>query len=132
MRKEIAERWVAALRSGEYEQSAGFLQTTEGYCCLGVLCDLHMRETGDGEWLPPKFDDSVGQWRLRYRDDLGVDGERTPPLGVHAWADMEDTPTVFFRHRLGTEIRDAIANLNDGGYTFAQLADLIEEQWESL
>ena len=130
MRKEIAERWVAALRSGEYEQSAGFLQTKEGYCCLGVLCDLHMRDTGDGEWLPPEF--AVGQWRLRYRDDRGVDGEHTPPLGVQEWADMEDTPKVFFRHRLGTEMRDALANLNDGGYTFAQLADLIEEQWESL
>jgi hypothetical protein len=130
MRQGIAEKWVAALRSGEYEQTAGFLQTREGYCCLGVLCDLHLRETGRGEWRPPGSGDSPHT--RCYRDDLGVDGEYTPPPGVREWADMVDDPKVFFRHRLGTEMRDEIANLNDGGYTFAQLADLIEEQWESL
>lgn len=41
MDRELRERWVAALRSGKYEQGAGCLRTKEDkFCCLGVLCDL--------------------------------------------------------------------------------------------
>ena len=129
MRKEIAEKWVAALRSGEYEQTVGHLQTEHGHCCLGVLCDLHLRETGRGDWRPPGRGDSPHT--RCYRDGLGVDGEYTPPAGVREWADMEDDPKLSFRLGFGTEIYE-IVNLNDGGLSFARLADLIEEQWESL
>lgn len=130
MRKGIAEKWVAALRSGEYEQTTGFLQTKDGYCCLGVLCDLHQRETGDGEWLPLGIGDAPHT--QCYRDDLGVDGEYRPPPGVREWADMEDDPCVLARHPDGSVEREELVSLNDDGFSFAQLADLIEEQWESL
>lgn len=36
-RKQL-EKWIAALRSGEYKQYIGALQTSKGYCCLGVAC----------------------------------------------------------------------------------------------
>lgn len=40
----LKERWVAALRSGEYEQGYGALVTPrpggKQYCCLGVLCQV--------------------------------------------------------------------------------------------
>lgn len=130
MQKEIAERWVDALRSGEYQQERGYLHTEHGHCCLGVLCDLHQRETGDGEWRPWGSGDA-GHSQC-YRDGLGVDGEYTPPPGVREWADMDEDPKLFFRHRLGTEMRDEIVNLNDLGYSFSQLADLIEGQWKDL
>jgi len=38
--KEFAERWVAALRSGLYKQSTAHLYNDNGYCCLGVACNL--------------------------------------------------------------------------------------------
>jgi hypothetical protein len=130
MRKEIAEKWVAALLSREYEQERGYLHTEHGHCCLGVLCDLHLRETGRGEWRPPGSGDSPHS--RCYRDGLGIDGEYTPPPGVLEWAGMAADPQLFFRHRLGNEMRDEIVNLNDGGYSFRELAELIEWQWESL
>lgn len=130
MRKEIAERWVAALRSGEYEQTVGYLQTEHGHCCLGVLCDLHMRETGLGEWRPPGSGDSPHT--RCYRDDLGVYGEYTPPVGVRTWADMEEDPCIQVQLLNGAVTAKEIVQLNDHGFSFAQLADLIEEQWESL
>jgi len=38
MKKEYAEKWVNALRSGEYGQCKGKLSDGNGsYCCLGVL-----------------------------------------------------------------------------------------------
>lgn len=37
---ELRDRWVRALRSGDYKQTKGRLRTESGFCCLGVLCDL--------------------------------------------------------------------------------------------
>lgn len=42
------KRWLKALRSGEYEQAVhrlravtvGPVKKVEGFCCLGVLCDI--------------------------------------------------------------------------------------------
>ena len=45
-----AQKWVDALRSGEYKQTRGALRgDDEGnepkFCCLGVACDLYAKET---------------------------------------------------------------------------------------
>ena len=42
--KEFAEKWVSALRSGEYKQSKSYLKSDFGYCCLGVGCKLKGHE----------------------------------------------------------------------------------------
>ena len=34
-------KWVAALRSGKYQQGVGSLNRNEKYCCLGVLADIN-------------------------------------------------------------------------------------------
>lgn len=42
--QEIIDKWIAALRSGKYEQGIEVLGSQFGgketYCCLGVLCDV--------------------------------------------------------------------------------------------
>ena len=41
MNPEVKAKWVAALRSGEYEQGTEMLRPGENtYCCLGVLADV--------------------------------------------------------------------------------------------
>jgi hypothetical protein len=40
MKAKYKKKWLAALRDGEYEQTAGRLADDDGYCCLGVLCDV--------------------------------------------------------------------------------------------
>ena len=45
MKAEWKEKWLAALRSGEYEQTTAQLRHNVGdgtylYCCLGVLCNI--------------------------------------------------------------------------------------------
>lgn len=41
MKKEIADLWVAALRSGKYKQGRTTLKNRDSeFCCLGVLCDI--------------------------------------------------------------------------------------------
>lgn len=55
MKKELRDKWVAALRSGEYKQVVGSLKTNDGYCCLGVLCEVaNIEQPGprlDGRYL---------------------------------------------------------------------------------
>lgn len=42
MKKSLADKWVKALRSGEYKQGAAVLKDhgTNTYCCLGVLAEI--------------------------------------------------------------------------------------------
>lgn len=54
MPQSIKDKWVAALRSGEYKQGQRFLcdDTTGSYCCLGVLeviTDGEVERNSDGE-----------------------------------------------------------------------------------
>lgn len=41
MNNEIKEKWVKALRSGEYQQGFGYLQKEGHYCVIGVLCAIN-------------------------------------------------------------------------------------------
>lgn len=52
---ERRQRWVDALRSGDYKQAKGVLktETLEGdtaYCCLGVACELALPDLPELEW----------------------------------------------------------------------------------
>jgi len=40
MNPTYKQPWIAALRSGEYEQARSVLYNGTGYCCLGVLCKV--------------------------------------------------------------------------------------------
>lgn len=118
MKKDIAIKWVDALRSGYYEQCGGtLLEVEEGvasHCALGVLCDLAIH-------------DGV------IKEDLIV-GAQFVPQDVCIWAGLEDDngPTLDCDGK-----RASVANLNDGwcaydghqpGLSFDEIANLIEEQ----
>lgn len=38
--RALRDKWIKALRSGEYEQTSGSLEAGGKFCCLGVLCKL--------------------------------------------------------------------------------------------
>lgn len=47
--KDVKKKWVAALRSGKYEQGRQFLESNGEYCCLGVavkcgLAEVHVMD----------------------------------------------------------------------------------------
>ena len=48
MNKELMKNWVDALRNGEYPQTNKrlFDTHTNGFCCLGVLCDITKEQAG--------------------------------------------------------------------------------------
>lgn len=76
MNKEIKDRWIKALRSGEYEQGRHRLRPDYKFCCLGVLCDV----IDDSKWV--EFEDGNIAYNMNLdvlpkalRNDIGLDFE---------------------------------------------------------
>lgn len=123
MHKEVADKWVAALRSDEYGQTYGYLREEYepgkfAYCALGVLCDLHRKEQG-GEWRGDEH--LIGHSYL--------DAYSTLPVAVEQWAGISGRPELYSPELDSYEF---VSELNDGGQSFDRLADLIEEQWQEV
>lgn len=123
--------WVAALRSGEFKQAQGGLKSSEGYCCLGVLCELHRRETVAGEW---SGDASLWLTYGSRPDDPDGNAYGLPKI-VQKWAGLETGDP-----RLGSRDEDdegggglpdtltASGCNDDVCETFKQIADRIEKR----
>jgi hypothetical protein len=110
MDQQIKAQWVEALRSGTYTQCQSRLRSdSDSFCVNGVLCDLHARATG-GQW------ERLG-W---YKNWLYHQRAISPSHEVLEWAGMQPYNAVTKTEWEETEVR------NDGGMTFAELADYIE------
>lgn len=131
MNTEVKEKWIAALRSGKYEQGSEKLRSVTGYCCLGVLCDLYSQEQNQ-EW---EFRGAFEEENTQPMDYWYFDGQgEFLPETVREWAGLSIASPKVKVNVTGEDDEDdwfynnEIANLNDSGYTFNALADLIEEQ----
>jgi hypothetical protein len=115
MNESIKAQWVAALRSGEYEQGQAYLQKDGKFCCLGVLCDLAVKA---GVITVTGGDVTAAEY--------GPDAETlTLPDKVMDWAGTGDSnPEVLY---YGGRY-DTLASLNDNDVPFGTIADLIEDQ----
>ncbi len=105
MNQQVKQKWVDALKSGDYQQTRATLKDQSGFCCLGVLCDLYSKETGE-------------DWVQDGRDYY-------PPTAVCEWAGFVNTynPKVEYG-----EERLSLADLNDNGKSFKEIAAIIQEQ----
>ena len=122
MKKEIAEKWVTALRSGEYKQGKDVLADTHRtqHCCLGVLCEVAIKEDLEVEVqiIPGHaaiFDNSKAFLPHTVADWAGMKTRLGDlPIGVA-------TTTVL-----------SLMSMNDGGHSFGAIANVIETHWEEL
>lgn len=101
---ELREKWVAALRSGEYKQGKGLLRHADEYCCLGVLCAV-----AGLEYVQAQDERVVGyflaDWGRKYTTAL---------------------PSVLFP-ALGWARISSLVTMNDAqNKTFSEIADYIE------
>lgn len=126
MNTRIKELWVKALRSGEYPQDNTYLRTSDGYCCLGVLCDLAVQE--NVIHAPLRYDDA-GNCNYYWYGEGDDQREDVLPDIVSQWAGLEtpggypeNNPIVGFPDNNFT----TLAELNDTHHTFAEIADIIE------
>lgn len=107
MNSDIKKRWVEALTSGEYIQGKGALRDPDNkYCCLGVLCDLHNRET-NGKWCWEK--DTVSPF-YKYLGKMAM-----LPNIVRTWSGV-----MVENHR-------KLSDMNDSGVSFKGIAEYIDK-----
>jgi hypothetical protein len=110
--KDIKTKWLEALRSGEYKQGQGALQTSDKtFCCLGVLCEvqgINSRLTG------------------------GYAFESAPVVVYDFEADRRSGSTVYAEEYesagLSNRAIHELIEQNDNGKSFIEIAGFIEEK----
>lgn len=121
MRKKItkkqAQQWADALRSGKYFQTEKVLQNEEGYCCLGVACDIFIprydmqKDNNNYIWgYTPKSQLNAPKWLRDINDDLYLKCKDASEL-----QSFNDDGNIYF-----TSLNDRM------GYSFDEIADIIE------
>lgn len=124
MDAEIKNRWIRALRSGEYNQATGTLYDPEqnGYCCLGVLCEI----ARDNGVVTRKVYDTFSL----YFQESDYDDARSGslPQVVQDWAGIESSDPKVMTDADGSGYRGQyrLSELNDFCLSFDQIADAIE------
>ncbi len=120
MNKNV-QLWVEALRSGDYEQGEGALTKEGKHCCLGVACVLYQEkvgglvETDSTSWTSgavTSYDGESGFLPRKVSDWLGL-AERNG------------------RYDNG-DLRTSLSSSNDNGFTFEEIATMIEKKPEGL
>lgn len=108
MKKSWAMKWIKALRSGKYKQTTGSLRDDKGHCCLGVLCAI----------TPYKYN-----YTKLHKTTL-------PNKVINLVGTMDSNPWVKVK---GNPHVTTLANLNDIQHkSFAEIADIIEQNWKKL
>jgi len=132
MKQELKDKWIAALRSGDYIQGRGWLkyQDTDGvnkWCCLGVLADV----TDNTKWSvfdPISTPRSPTEGRIYYQYDKPPDEGEFQKFGA----------TSLYAVGLGGDQPWLLATMNDGAshvasiepMSFLGIADWIEKHIE--
>ena len=117
MLNDNAKKWVASLRSGEYEQGKDFLCCDGKFCCLGVGSDLYAKEHPDFE--VKQRQDSDNRTVTKYGDCFS-----TCPFPVQEWLGLSSS--------LGAWMQGSLVSKNDTGMPFSEIADIIESEPEGL
>lgn len=134
MTPEVKAAWVAALRSGEYKQGTNALQRGEQFCCLGVLCDIAVKQFEIQLEVAEDYccDDCTPKGGASNK--IAYDGSTSfLPYKVRQWANLTDDGQVSGTHPYRNEsdmerFTDRLYVLNDNGYSFAEIADIIEQE----
>ena len=117
MNPVVKEKWLEALRSGEYKQVDGFLRTrSDGYCCLGVLSQI---ASDEGVVDQPKEVNGAYRWT----NENGASNNMYLLPEVMEWAGLDS-------HSGSITTEDyhlSLSQKNDEGTPFSEIADLIEK-----
>lgn len=138
MHKNIMEKWVNSLRSGKYCKGRKRLCTirkngSKNWCCLGVLCDLYIKDNPDALKSTIHFDSWTGKNVICYDDNCCLPTTTTLPDAVARWAGIAAKNGAFTNQL--TSQNTCLAELNDcnrSKRSFKRMADIIEKNWEQL
>lgn len=129
MNTEFLAEWTNELRNGGRTQTVGALHKvyedgSESFCCLGVAEDLLCKR---GVEVRSAFDlhnsDEVRQYAYGLEEEAGVlSWNAKEYIGL-----PERNPDVW----IGDDWYNSVAELNDMGFTFPQIADLLDYTYGS-
>lgn len=124
MKQEIKERFLKALRGGEYKQTQVVCKDEQGcFCFTGVLLDLASK-------------DGIGTWDYKFGRNFLIDstGYSNVSLSeeVVSWAGLEkkykeNDENVLCYLDDKTNDLEVYWAANDRGMTLAELADIVEK-----
>lgn len=154
LNKPIIQKWVDALRSGEFSQTQNRLgrmheDGTMSYCCLGVLCEvaisdgLNIERTINEDYNDVEFNGRSGipPEEVAYHAGLALEGMAPDDGADEAWmVPVTDAVQKFVEVERVDEYGEiyrplhvtnnnmvGLADLNDSGNaTFEEIADAIE------
>jgi hypothetical protein len=141
---EFIKEWTAELRSGEREQTSGYLTKIDkdgnrSFCCLGVAEDmLCQRGLETSKIWTEENEEIPAQVAYGEQESTGVLTEEAAAfIGIetlYSESNAASNPTVRLpqvedyhddQEQMLPEIV-SLAELNDSGFTFSQIADVID------
>lgn len=113
---KVKAAWVKGLRSKEYRQGKKVLCKTtrvgnDNFCCLGVVFDVAATDR-DARWLPVDHEAGEVTWSAYYGRE-----------GASARLPFDFSVKIG----LTNEAENMLVKMNDGGDSFAKIADWIEK-----
>ena len=119
MNKEQCKRWIEALRSGKLMQGKYVLRKGNEFCCLGVAAELSGELVDVSEEGPTEYgvwnetEDVYNMATYTFHPDFDGNGEPKCHELKRKWSEEHG--------------EDNLADMNDGGMSFSQIADVIEQ-----
>jgi len=112
MKKDIAMKWIKALRSGDYIQGQAELRNLNNkYCCLGVLCEITKLDHGYNDYT--ELPDEKGR--------------------MNHFLSKELLEFTGIKTKCGDYINGNLVNDNDTReHSFEEIANTIEKHWKEL
>lgn len=140
----IKERWLGALRSGDFKQIDGYLgvvgenreSEVKGFCCLGVLCELAVDDgiiertlAADEDFF--HYDYATGDLPLKVQQWAGLDSGNPEVSANHVHAEeCGGNAEIGYQCDFSEDDEDTtypLSALNDDHkWNFEQIADAIE------
>lgn len=111
--KRFKEKWVKALRSGEYEQGQDELynEKTNNFCCLGVAANICGISTKRLNYVP-----LLSNWYFS-EDEILKENKNLPKVLIGSNEKEDDDYSA---------IVEKLVNFNDNGKSFNWIASYIE------
>lgn len=126
MLNENAQKWVAALRSGQYQQGKRLLSPQDEFgqqrfCCLGVACEVYQLHVGD-------LKVATYEGRHIYNGEVAI-----LPSKVQEWLGLASENGTHYRIDTdGSFTEEVLTELNDAGFSFEYIADRIADEPKGL
>lgn len=117
MNPKIKKKWLTALRSGKYKQGKEALNADNKFCCLGVLCDIYAKE-------------KKLRWKKLLHDSqkVFINEQLHLPSSVQIWAELSSANPVIENRTIKERTCEDLAQMNDAGLSFDEIADIIEKE----